>query len=115
MPLRLLRTAGVRGISLDASLLSRRDEDALGEALEAGVLLFLGVVPGTDTRLADAGGVARPALDLWRRLGFPPDKLAGQVVLTPACGLAGASPGYARAALAACRKAARCWADPEAR
>jgi hypothetical protein len=29
------------------------------------------------------------------------------VVLTPACGLAGASPGYARAALAQCREAAR--------
>ncbi|MBT2231103.1 methionine synthase [Nonomuraea sp. NEAU-A123] len=114
VPLRLLRTAGVRGISLDASLLSRRDDDALGEALEAGLLLFLGVVPGTDARLADAAVVARPALDLWRRLGFPPEKLAGQVVLTPACGLAGASPGYARAALAACRKAAQVLRDDPA-
>jgi ammonia channel protein AmtB len=33
--------------------------------------------------------------------------VAGQVVLTPACGLAGASPAYARAALAHCREAAR--------
>ena len=114
VPLRLLRTTGVRGISLDASLLGRRDDDALGEALEAGLLLFLGVVPGTDTRLPDADVVARPALDLWRRLGFPPDKLAGQVVLTPASGLAGASPGYARAALAACRKAAQVLRDDPA-
>jgi hypothetical protein len=29
------------------------------------------------------------------------------VVLTPACGLAGAPPGYARAVLAHCRDAAR--------
>ena len=33
--------------------------------------------------------------------------VAAQVVLTPACGLAGAPPGYARAALASCREAAR--------
>jgi methionine synthase II (cobalamin-independent) len=33
--------------------------------------------------------------------------IAAQVVLTPACGLAGAPPDYARAALAACRAAAR--------
>ncbi len=58
--------------------------------------------------------VAKPALELWRRLGFAPERLAGQVVLTPACGLAGASPAYARAALAACRKAAQVLReDPE--
>jgi hypothetical protein len=33
--------------------------------------------------------------------------IAAQVVLTPACGLAGAPPEYARAALARCREAAR--------
>jgi Cobalamin-independent synthase, Catalytic domain len=33
--------------------------------------------------------------------------IAAQVVLTPACGLAGARPEYARAALARCREAAR--------
>ncbi|MEV0594021.1 methionine synthase [Nonomuraea cavernae] len=111
VPYELLRTAGVRGVSVDASLLRRRDEDAVGEALEAGLLLFLGVVPGTDTRLPDVGVVAKPALELWRRLGFAPERLTEQVVLTPACGLAGASPRYARAALAACRKAARVLRD----
>jgi hypothetical protein len=35
------------------------------------------------------------------------DDAAQQVVLTPACGLAGGSPGYARAALAHCRQAAQ--------
>ncbi|MEV1175960.1 methionine synthase, partial [Nonomuraea sp. NPDC049784] len=43
--------------------------------------------------------------------GFAPDRLAEQVVLTPSCGLAGASPRYARAALAACRKAAQVLRD----
>ncbi|WP_113700094.1 methionine synthase [Nonomuraea lactucae] len=114
VPYDLLRRAGVRGVSVDASLIRRRDEDAIGEAVEAGLLMFLGVVPGTDTRLPGVDVVAKPALELWRRLGFSPDRLAEQVVLTPACGLAGASPAYARAALAACRKAARVLReDPE--
>ncbi|TMS00696.1 methionine synthase [Nonomuraea basaltis] len=114
VPFTLLRRAGVRGISVDAARLRRRDDEALGEVLEAGTTLFLGVVPGTDTRLADVRVIAKPAVDLWRRLGFPADKLAGQVVLTPACGLAGASPRYARAALAACRKAAQVLRDDPA-
>jgi hypothetical protein len=56
--------------------------------------------------------------ELWRRMGWPVARpsggtasvaasVAGQVVITPACGLAGAPPGYARAALASCREAAR--------
>lgn len=114
VPFEVLRTAGARGVSLDASLLRRRDEDAIGEAIEAGIAFFLGVVPATDSRPHDIGVVAKPALELWRRLGFTPARLAQQVVLTPACGLAGASPGYARAALARCRDAARVLReDPE--
>ncbi|MEV8633413.1 methionine synthase [Streptosporangium sp. NPDC051023] len=107
VPFGVLRGAGFRGISLDASLLRRRDEDAIGESVEAGIALFLGVVPGVDAPLLDVGVVARPAVELWRRLGFPASTLASQVVLTPACGLAGASPAYARAALAKCGQAAR--------
>ena len=56
--------------------------------------------------------------ELWRRMGWPVARPSGaaaslaasvadQVVITPACGLAGAPPEYARAALAACREAAR--------
>ncbi|WP_327089811.1 methionine synthase [Nonomuraea sp. NBC_01738] len=105
VPINLLRRAEVRGISVDAAMLRQRDEEAIGEAVEAGMSFLLGVVPSTDRPLPDIGVIAKPALDLWRRLGFPPDRLAGQVTLTPACGLAGASPAYARAALRATRRA----------
>jgi methionine synthase II (cobalamin-independent) len=50
--------------------------------------------------------VADAVTGLWRRLGFPMELAAERVVVTPACGLAGASPSYARAALAACAEAA---------
>ncbi|WP_344951248.1 methionine synthase [Sphaerisporangium flaviroseum] len=114
VPFRVLSTAGVSAISLDASLLRRKSEDRIGEAIEAGTAFFLGVVPGTETRLRDIGEIAKPVAGLWRRLGFDPARLAGQVVLTPSCGLAGASPAYARAALERCREAARALAeDPE--
>lgn len=106
VPYRTLREAGAKGISLDASLLRRRDEDDLGETIDAGLALFLGVVPGVTSRLPDKGVVAKPATELWNRLGFPPTTLADQVVLTPTCGLAGATPAYAKAALAKCREAA---------
>ncbi|MFC5830269.1 methionine synthase [Nonomuraea insulae] len=114
VPYDLLRRAGVRGISVDGALVRRKDDDALGEAFQAGLVLFLGAVPGRDMRLPDPAVVARPAVQLWRRLGFEAERLAAQVVLTPACGLAGASPAYARAALAACGKAAQVLRDDPA-
>ncbi len=43
---------------------------------------------------------------MWRRVGLPLDGAAQQAVITPACGLAGASPARARAVLARCREAA---------
>jgi hypothetical protein len=48
----------------------------------------------------------------WNELGFPAERLAAAVTLTPACGLAGASAGYARAAMAHVREAAR-YLQPE--
>jgi len=50
---------------------------------------------------------AERVVTLWRRTGLAPGKLAEQVVISPACGLAGVSPAAARAALEHCREAAR--------
>jgi methionine synthase II (cobalamin-independent) len=50
---------------------------------------------------------AEQVVTLWRRTGLAPGRLAEQVVITPACGLAALSPEAARAALAHCREAAR--------
>jgi len=81
----------------------------LGEALDAGTGLFAGAVPSTGAAGAPAldKAAADQVLDLWNKLGFPLRQLPGQVVVTPACGLAGATPGYARAATTAARDAAR--------
>jgi methionine synthase II (cobalamin-independent) len=98
-PVALLRDAGAAGVSLDLDLV--KEFDPLGEVIEAGTWLFAG------TALVESRAAAERVLDLWRRLGFPLPRLADQVVVTPACGLAGSSPESARAALRACRDAGR--------
>lgn len=117
VPLELLRRAGAAGVSVDLSLWNltgARDLDALGEFLDGGGALFAGVLPAVDTDLPDAGPVGEPVRQLWKRLGMPAEQVRQQVVLTPACGLAGASEGYARAVLARLREgAARLAGDPE--
>lgn len=111
VPFALLRRAGADAISFDFALLTERDDEAIGEAVEGGTRLFAGVVPGTDGPLSDPAGSVMGVRTLWRRLGLHPELLAEAVTLTPACGLAGASPAYARQALAHCVRAARSLAD----
>ncbi|MGB9376238.1 MAG: methionine synthase [Mycobacteriales bacterium] len=114
-PIALLHRSGAQALSLDAGQLSAADDEAIGEAVEAGAGLLLGVLPGTDSPMSDLPTTLAPVRAMWRRLGFDPELLGRTVVLTPSCGLAGASPAYSRAALARCREAARALAeDPEA-
>ena len=111
VPFALLRRAGATAVSFDFALLTERDDDAIGEAVEGGTRLFAGVVPGTDGPLSDPAGSVMGVRTLWRRLGLNPGLLTEAVTLTPSCGLAGASPEYARRALAHCARAARSLAD----
>jgi methionine synthase II (cobalamin-independent) len=104
-PIALLRAAGADAVSVDVGLV--QDLDAVGTAVEDGTHLLLGVVPGTDAPLPAPRAVASRVAALWNELGFPAEQLAGAVTLTPACGLAGATPRYARAAMTAVREAAR--------
>jgi hypothetical protein len=167
VPFGMIKSAGAGGAGCDLGKLQRAEEEALAEAVEAGLGILAGVVPGSDQparrpsaaiaagrdifpgaeppeprdswsrspgpaqeRAGDVAkteraGAARPpsarqvaerVIELWRRMGWPtarggpesgPAGVAGQVVLTPACGMAGATPGYARDAMARCREAAR--------
>ncbi|MBB6418202.1 methionine synthase [Streptomyces sp. AK010] len=111
VPFALLRRAGAAAVSFDFSLLTERDDEAIGEAVEGGTRLFTGVVPSAEGPLSDPAGSVMGVRTLWRRLGLSPGLLAEAVTVTPACGLAGASPGYARTALAHCARAARSLAD----
>lgn len=110
MPLDLFRAAGAAALSFDLGLV--QDLDAVGTAIETGTHLFPGVVPGTDSTLPTPKATASRVQAWWRELGFPADDLPAAVTLTPSCGLAGGSPGYARAAMAHVREAAK-YLQPE--
>ena len=105
-PIELLRRAGAGSLSLDATLLRPADDDALGLAVEQGTGLLLGCVPSTDADLPAVADTLRPVRRLWQRLGMPAELLSQTVVITPTCGLAGATERYARAALHRCVEAA---------
>jgi methionine synthase II (cobalamin-independent) len=96
VPLQVLRDSQAAAVALDLALL--KDLDPLGEAIEAGVGLFAGAAPTSPVngRALTGKQVAERVTKLWNRLGFPASRLAEQVVVTPACGLAGASEPYAR-------------------
>ena len=57
--------------------------------------------------MSDVAATVDPVRRLWQRLGLAQQRLVEQVVVTPTCGLAGASPAYARAAMTRAREAAR--------
>jgi methionine synthase II (cobalamin-independent) len=105
MPMDLFRAAGADAVSFDLSLV--QDLDAVGSAIEAGIHLFPGVVPGSDTSVGAPKATASRVKAWWNELGFAAEQLPAAVTLTPSCGLAGASPGYARTAMAHVREAAK--------
>ncbi|HEX4362698.1 MAG TPA: methionine synthase [Pseudonocardia sp.] len=115
-PIALLRGAGAAALALDARLMGTHTAalDAVGEAWDAGLPLLLGLVP----TLAPAGPeptlreLARPALLLADRVGFARPRLAELVVATPACGLAGATPEWARKAMTLSRDLGRAFVEP---
>lgn len=110
-PLALLRRTGADALSVDLLLHDQRDDDELGELLDAGRRLVAGVVPGTGPASAspasEVGDTVGPVTALGNRLGLGPEELARGVLLAPTCGLGGATPAAARRTLAVLRGAGR--------
>jgi hypothetical protein len=101
-----MREAGAAALSIDLSL--GVDHDVVGELVEGGTRLWLGAVPSLGPGIPPAPrDIAEPVRRLWRDLGFDPERLPATVAITPACGLAGASPGWAHSAYRLARQAAR--------
>ena len=85
-PPALVRRAGARFLGVDAGLLGSLDEDDLGEALETGMGLLVGVGPLTAVAAASRSAV-EPLLRTWHRLGLAPGRLAEAAVIMPVDGL----------------------------
>jgi hypothetical protein len=99
VPLKMLHEAGAAAVGFDLALVA--DLDAVGELVDAGAGLFVGVAPGTSAAIADA------VREFWRKLGFPAGQLADQVVVTAPCGLAGTQASGVAKLLSAYREAGR--------
>ena len=111
VPVRLLRSAGVTAVSLDLDR-AAIDHDQLGEAIDTGMHLWAGVVPSLGPGVPPAvREVVAPVRRLWHELGWDAALLPERVTLTPACGLAGASIGWARTAMRLVRQAAHVLAE----
>ncbi|HQR26628.1 MAG TPA: methionine synthase, partial [Nocardioides sp.] len=96
-PPALLHGAGASGLSVDPTVLDASGLDALAEAAESGAVLALGVLPSAEpVPRPTAAQVADSALRWLDLLGLDPDEAGDRVVLTPTCGLAGASPRWAQ-------------------
>ena len=100
LPMAVLRETSAQAVSLDLSLLSATDLDALGGWVDGGRRVWLGVVPtlrpAAPPRDAD---LTRTVLSWWADLGYTDAETLPDFVVTPACGLAGSDPGWARTAL----------------
>lgn len=93
------------GLSVDLDRLDAAAYDGLAAGVEAGRWIFLGVVPSTRPAAEpDLGSVVRRVERLLDMLGVEP---ADRLVLTPACGLAGADTAWVRTALELCHTAAQ--------
>jgi methionine synthase II (cobalamin-independent) len=112
VPLGVLHNAGADAISVDAQRIGTAEFDRLGELVEAGVSLWLGVVPATGASPSFEAARTRVRA-LWSALGFPLARLGTDVVATPTCGLAGATAEHARAVLHTLRELAKWLRDAE--
>jgi methionine synthase II (cobalamin-independent) len=111
VPFAMIVGAGADAVSFDLSLLGGDDFDQLAAVAEAGAGLLAGIrgVWGDypERRGLTPTDIARTVAEAWRKTALPAAECARQVVVTPACGLAAASPAQAREALRLCREAAR--------
>ncbi|GAB3866072.1 methionine synthase [Nocardioides maradonensis] len=105
-PIGLLRGAGATGVMVDLAQLDADGRDALAETMESGGTVVLGAVP-TSTPLPTDKQVVDSVLRWLDMLGLDPDVVGDQLLLSPACGLAGADMATARTALERVVRAAR--------
>jgi methionine synthase II (cobalamin-independent) len=106
VPIALLTGAGAAGVSVDLDVLPASAYDDLAGLLEQGRPVHLGVVPSTAPSQPLSDSVVTERVLRWLdMLGLDPET-ASSLVVTPSCGLAGASPDWARRALRLCRQVA---------
>jgi hypothetical protein len=110
VPFELLTGAGADAIAVDFALLGKAELDSIGELIDAGRSIWLGVAPARDAEIS-LDSLRRKVGSLWDRLGFADDLRADAIVVSPACGMAGASPDYVRRVMRLLNETARSLAE----
>lgn len=120
LPWDLLQRSAISAVSVDPGTLQPADLDGIAAFVESGRTVMLGVVPAVaprevPERRPSAEEVAGAVVAVTDRLGFGRPALRDRIGVTPACGLAGATPRWARTAIELARAAADAFAeDPDA-
>ncbi len=116
LPWKVLQQSTIHALSVDAGTLQAADLEAIAEFIDSGRAVALGVVSSsTPTRWPAVEEIAGAVVAITDRLGFPRAALTDRIGVTPACGLAAATPQWARTAIELARKAAELFAeDPDA-
>jgi methionine synthase II (cobalamin-independent) len=107
VPFDLLRRAGFGAVAVDTQLVGQAADEALGAWWDGGGVVVLGEVPSLDDPRLTPEALARRVAGRWNRIGFGIADVGERTWLSPACGLSGASPTWAREAGALMRAAAR--------
>ncbi|MCW2690855.1 MAG: cobalamin-independent methionine synthase [Mycobacterium sp.] len=112
LPWNVLQRSIIDAVSVDVSTLVASDLDGMGEFVEAGRTVMLGVAPSTaPAQRPSVSEVAASAAAISDRLGFARSVLRERIGVTPTCGLAGATPQWARAATELVQQTADALAD----
>ena len=110
VPFDVLARGGFTAVSLDLAAVGSGADQALGQWWEATGRVVLGVAPSVDpdpvARRAMPDSLARDVASLWQRIGFSVADVGERTWLSPGCGLAGASPTWARSVGSLLRSAA---------
>jgi methionine synthase II (cobalamin-independent) len=116
LPWNALQRSRIGAVSVDFGTLDDEARDGLAEFIDSGRSVVLGLVSGTaPDHPPTFSELARAAAAVTDRLGFPRAVLGQRIGLSPACGLAGATEAWARAATGLTMRAAAAIADdPEA-
>lgn len=109
LPLDVLRSTSVDAVSFDVDRLPEGGYDDLGGWLDAGRAVWLGVVPAAEPAGESPTGADLTAsvLAWWRAVGYTELERLPSTTVTPTCGLAGASPAWAKTALGLSHQVAR--------
>ncbi|RDI69307.1 methionine synthase [Nocardia pseudobrasiliensis] len=111
-PLEFLRGSAAAAIGFDLATIATSDLDAVGELLDGGKFLALGLVPTKAPATPPTWrAVAEPAVRLIDRLGFRRRTLAERILISPACGLSTAPLSWARRSLSLATDVARAFGE----